>query len=175
MNPHLSQDELLDHMYGGQIYGVGSREAHLRECEECSGRMQALLETKARLRAELPALQSTAEAQISDEFLAAQRRSIYARLDRNAAVHVRWAPALAFAGLLAMGLILYRPHSQYGPAQSPDPTARVELNARVEVNVGGNNDAQLVSDLYSMEESVEPLAAAPIHGLFEDTAGAAQQ
>ena len=58
MNPHFSQDELLD-----QMYGVGAREAHLRECAECSGRMQALLETKARLRAELPALQSSAEAQ----------------------------------------------------------------------------------------------------------------
>ena len=116
---------------------------------------------------------------VSDAFLAAQRRSIYARLDRDAAIHVRWVPALAFAGLLAMGLILYRPHAQYGPAHSTDTTARVELNARAEVNeavnVGVNNDAQLVSDLYSMEDSVEPLAAAPIHGLFEDTAGAAQQ
>lgn len=174
MNPHLSQDELLD-----QMYGVGAKEAHLRECGECSGRMQALLATKARLRAETPALQSNADATVSDEFLAAQRRSIYARLDRDAAMHVRWVPALAFAGLLAMGLILYRPHAQYGPAHSTDTTARVELNARAEVNeavnVGVNNDAQLVSDLYSMEDSVEPLAAAPIHGLFEETAGAAQQ
>ena len=29
-------------------------------------------------------------------------------------------------------------------------------------------DAQLFSDVYSMEQSTEPMAAAPIHELFED-------
>ena len=33
------------------------------------------------------------------------------------------------------------------------------------------NEEQLFSDLYSMEQSVEPRATAPIHELFEDAAG----
>jgi hypothetical protein len=154
MNPHLSQDELLL-----QVYGVGHKDAHLRECAECSGRMEALLRTKARLQ-----IGADSGAAVSNAFLAAQRRSIYARLDQAAASHVRWAPALAGAGLLAMGLLLF-PHAQVRAPRAPAPTARVELNT----------NEQVFADLYSLEQSVEPSAAAPIHELFEGTAGSEEQ
>ena len=62
---------------------------------------------------------------------------------------MRWVPALAAACLLAIGVLVYRPAPRL--ACTPDPS-----------------DAQLFSDVYSMEQSTEPLAAAPIHALFED-------
>jgi hypothetical protein len=153
MNPHLTQDELLE-----QLYGVGGKDAHLKDCADCSGRMEALLLVRARLRNDSDALS------VSDSFLAKQRRTIYARLDQAAAAHVHWAPALAGAGLLAMGLVLF-PHAQVRAPHAPVPTARVELNT----------NEQLFSDLYSMEQSVEPEAVAPIHELFEGTAAPEEQ
>ncbi len=160
MNPHLNQDELLE-----QVYGVGDRDAHLRECAECSGRLDALLRTKTRLLAEARArVDADSRTEVSSAFLASQRRSIYARLDQAAASHVRWAPALAGAGLLAMGLLLF-PHAQVRAPRAPVPTARVELNT----------NEQVFADLYSLEQSVEPSAAAPIHELFEGTAGPEEQ
>jgi hypothetical protein len=152
MNPHLSQSELVE-----QLYGVGGKEAHVRECAECAGRLEALLQLKGRVRSD-----ADTRSRVSGAFLASQRRAIYARLDSAAAAHVRWAPALAGAGLLAMGLFLI-PHVQ--APRTPAPTARVELNT----------NEQLFSDLYSMEQSVEPSAAAPIHELFEGTAGSEEQ
>jgi predicted anti-sigma-YlaC factor YlaD len=154
MNPHLSQVELVE-----QLYGVGGKEAHVRECAECAGRLEALARTKAQLRS-----QADSRSHVSGAFLAAQRRAVYARLDQAAASHVRWAPALAGAGLLAMGLFLF-PHVQLRAPRTPVPTARVELNT----------NEQLFSDLYSMEQSVEPTAAAPLHELFEGTAGSEEQ
>jgi len=150
---HLSSDELLDRMYGLGESGV----AHLRECEECSSRLQAL----ERRRAEVAA----AGLPVSNEFLMAQRRAIYSRLDRAPSARVHWAPAaLAVAFLLVMSVFLARPHLAYRPAHSPDTAPGVELS-----------DEQLFSDLYSMEQSVEPRAAAPIHDLFEASAVEAEQ
>jgi hypothetical protein len=37
------------------------------------------------------------------------------------------------------------------------------------------SDEQLFSDLYSMEQSDEPRAAAPIHALFESSEGDVEQ
>jgi len=160
MNPHLSQVELVE-----QLYGVGGKEAHVRECAECAGRLDALLQTRARLLTETRLrAEADSRSRVSSAFLAGQRRAIYARLDRAAASHVGWAPALAGAGLLAMGLLLF-PHPQVHAPRAPVPTARVELNT----------NEQLFSDLYSMEQSVEPEAAAPIHELFEGTAAPEEQ
>ncbi len=147
MNLHLSQNQLLE-----QVYGVGSGEAHLQECAECSARFEALVRIKARHEAE-----AHTRACASSAFLAAQRRAIYARLDHAAASYVRWAPAVAGAAILAVSLVLM-PHAQVRSPRAVAPAARVELS----------DNEQLFSDLYSMEQSVEPSADAPIHELFED-------
>lgn len=146
---HLSQDELLDRLYGLGGDGV----AHVWECEECSSRLQALERRRAEAAAAAPA--------VSNEFLMAQRRAVYSRLDETAPGRARWAPAaLAVAFLLVMSVFLARPHAAYRPAHAPAAGPGVELNQE-----------QLFSDLYSMEQSVEPRAAAPIHGLFEASEG----
>jgi predicted anti-sigma-YlaC factor YlaD len=147
MNLHLTQNQLLEH-----VYGVGSGEAHLRECAECSARLESLLQIKARHQAE-----AHSQAYASSDFFAAQRRTVYSRLDRAAASYARWAPAVAGAALLAVGLMLL-PHGQVRAQRAAVPAARVEPN----------DNAQLFSDLYSMEQSVEPSADAPIHELFEE-------
>lgn len=153
---HLTDDEMLDQVYG---LGVGSKDGHVRDCAECRGRLDALLRTKASLRSE-----ADARGRVSPSFFAAQRRTVYGRLDQAAAAHVRWAPALAGAGLLAMGLLLF-PHMQGLAPHASAPPVRVELNT----------NEQLFSDLYSMEQSVEPEAVAPIHELFEETAAPGEQ
>jgi hypothetical protein len=150
MNPHFSQHELLE-----QVYGVGREDAHLRDCAECSQRLQLLLNKKARVTA--------AEIPVSNQFLASQRRAVYSRLDRAAASHVRWAPALAGAGLLAMGLFWF-PRPELQAPRAPLPAAQVELS----------NNEQFFSEVYSMEQSVEPSAVAPMHSLFEPS-GAGEQ
>lgn len=167
---HLSSDELLDRLYG---LGEGDREiegrvAHLRDCEECSSRFGALKRRKSEVVAASPA----SAAAVSNEFLLAQRRTIYARLDRASTANSRWAPAaLAVVFLLVMGVFLARPHPVYRQLLPANPVAAVHLASEKGVEPGAERNEELFSDLYSMEQSVEPLAAAPIHGLFEASSG----
>jgi hypothetical protein len=130
---HLNSDELVD-----LVYGVGTG-GHLDDCRECAERFEQLREKRA----------MAAEAQpVSREFLAAQRRNIYARMGERPQARMKWVPALAAACLIAVGVFSYH------PAQVPEAA---------EIHV----DAQLFSDVYSMEQSMEPIAAQPIHALFE--------
>jgi hypothetical protein len=184
LNLHLSDDQLLD-----RLYGLGESELpHLRECEECSSRMEAL----ERRRAEVVAASPMKGAAIPNEFLLSQRRAIYARLEQPSSLHARWAPAvIAAAFLLVMGVFLSSPNSIYRPWLPTHPTSGKVVAAQAvapsfetsgsekngsektssEESGVEKNDEQLFSDLYSMEQSVEPRAAAPIHGLFESSAG----
>jgi hypothetical protein len=93
--------------------------------------------------------QGLPEPEVSSEFLAAQRRSIYRRLDepQRKWIAMRWAVSLAMLLLVvAGGLSLERRHKT-APAIS---------------------DEQLFSDLSAMEQSNEPKAIQPIHGLFRE-------
>jgi hypothetical protein len=156
MKHHLSNDEMLDRMYGlGE-----SGNPHLRDCEECSSRLQGLERRRTEVVAEL-----AAQPLVSNDFLLTQRRAIYSKLGQAPAARLHWAPAaLGVAFLMVMGLFLVRPHAEYQPALATKIVPGVELS-----------NEQLFSDLYSMEQSVEPRAAAPIHGLFEGSEGDAQQ
>ena len=138
MKQHLTTDQLID-----RLYGVGA-DGHLNECSECSERFLQLRERKEMAAEALPA---------SYEFLAAQRRSIYARMGERPQARMRWVPALAAAlCLVAAGV--------FGPdAFVHHPVAQVAKPVVV--------DPQLFSDVYSMEQSMEPLAAQPIHALFD--------
>ena len=137
----LSNDgHLTNEQLIDQLYAV-SDTPHVENCAECRLRLGRLQERRAELAAPAP---------VSSEFLAAHRRRIYARLGEPAPSRMKWAPAaLAAACLLVAGMFVYRPMSA--------PPVRTDVA-----------DAQLFSDVYSMEESTEPIAAAPIHALFED-------
>lgn len=171
-SPHLNNDQLLDRLYGLEEGGPESV-THLRECQECSNRFESL----KRRRSEMVSASSANESAIPNEFLLSQRREIYARLDRASTVNARWAPAaLAVAFLLVMGVFLAGPHPVYRPMLPANPTSAAEVAAKQGVEPGAERNAEeLFSDLYSMEQSVEPLAAAPIHGLFEASTGESVQ
>jgi hypothetical protein len=133
MKKHLTADELVD-----KLYGVGAH-GHLNECEECSERFGQLRERREMVTQPLGA---------SYEFLAAQRRDIYARMGEKPQARMKWVPALAAAAfLVAAGVFVHHPAAQVAKPEVVDP--------------------QLFADVYSMEQSMEPLAAKPIHALFD--------
>jgi anti-sigma factor RsiW len=136
---HLSEDALLD-----AVYGIAEKDAavHLNVCAECARRLNQWHQTRAA---------AAANVEISGEFLAAQRKKIYERIERPSRKQWLWAPGLAAACALAIGIIVYH------PAQQEQPQARTDIS-----------DAQLFGEVYSMEQSLEPAAAAPVRALFEE-------
>jgi anti-sigma factor RsiW len=135
---HLSEDALLDAVYG--IAGSGA-EAHLRRCADCAQRLHEWHEKRAA---------AVERVEISGEFLAEQRKKIYERIEQPSRKHWLWAPGLAAACALAVGVFVYHP----APKEQPQRHAEI-------------SDAQLFGEVYSMEQSLEPAAAAPAHALFE--------
>ena len=137
---HLSEDGLLDAVYG--IAG-NDAETHLRGCAVCAQRLHEWQEKRA----------ATVESlEIPGDFLAAQRRKIYERIERPSRKGWLWAPGLAAACALAVGIFVYHPTPQQKPVNKP-----AEIS-----------DAQLFGDIYSMEQAAEPAAAAPARALFEE-------
>jgi len=140
---HLSEDTLLDAVYG---IAADDADAHLRRCPDCAQRLQEWHEKRA----------ATAErVEISSEFLAAQRRKIYERIERPSRKRWLWAPGLAAACALAVSVFVYHPVVQRATPQVQ--SAEVEIS-----------DTQLFGDIYSLEQVVEPAAAAPARALFEE-------
>jgi anti-sigma factor RsiW len=140
MSEHLSRDEMIQ-----RLYGMDTGASHLEDCSECSARFQAF-EAK---RAEL-----TVPEEIPVEVLAAQRRAVYSRMGEKPRSFHAWIPALATAALVALGVYVYQPVTHH-----PQKIVTAQ-----QVDVG---DAQLFSEAVSIEQTAEPLAVAPIHGLFE--------
>lgn len=157
---HLTNDQLLDRLYGlGETEGETSR--HLQECAGCAERMRAFERRQA---------EATAQPETSNEFLAAQRRGIYARLEQGPQAHSRWAPALAAACALAVGMFWVYPVHHARPQVPNRPAPIVAQGVAHAVAHSEVSDEQLFSDVYSMEQSAEPRAAVPMHALFEDGA-----
>lgn len=132
-------DHLSDRQLIERLYGVEPH-PHADSCPECAARYREIESRRADLAQPAP---------VSADFLAAQRRRIHARLEQAPHWGWKWAPAAAAAVAVVIGLAVYH------PALKPAP--RVDTG-----------DAQLFSEVYSMEQSTEPRAAAPIHALFED-------
>jgi len=136
---HLSEDALLDAVYG---IAESSAEAHLRRCADCAQRLQEWHEKRS------AAVESV---EIPNDFLAAQRKRIYERMEQPSRKHWLWAPGLAAACALAIGVFVYHP----APQEQPQRHAEI-------------SDAQLFGEVYSMEQTLEPAAAAPARALFEE-------
>jgi hypothetical protein len=141
---HLSDHELVE-----RLYGLAEEGDHLHECGSCGARWEAMRERKA-LVAATPV--------VSPEFIAAQRTRILTRLEQPARSGYRWAPALAAACLVVAGLFVFP--TTKAPVV-PARTGAVQHPAEP-------SDAQLFAEVYSIQESMEPRAAAPIHALFEE-------
>ncbi len=89
------------------------------------------------------------EPEVSSEFLAEQRRTIYRRLDEPQRhwIPMRWALSLAMLLLVVAGGVTLQLRHKAAPVIS---------------------DEQLFSDLSAMEQTNEPKAIQPIHGLFQE-------
>lgn len=128
-----------DHELIERLYGLGPEDGHLDECEHCTGRMRSLLTAREHV---------LAPPSVSEEWMARQRLAIRRSMDtpgRNR----RWLPygsAVATAAVLLLAVLLYR------PAPAPKPPS----------------DAEIFADVYSLASSSEPLAAEPMHALFEE-------
>jgi hypothetical protein len=146
---HLSDDELIE-----RLYGLGDADEHLAVCSECSERWSAMHSALGMARTE-----SAKTMEVSARSLAAQRLQILERLEQpNGSPAWRWVPVAAAASLLAAGLFIKQSSSV--PQSAPPAAALVSPEA----------DAELFTDVYSMERDVEPKAAAPIRALFQETA-----
>ncbi len=121
------------------LYGLKDEDSHLKECAECGGERDRLRMARARL---------IEQPEVSEEFLAGQRRSIYRRLYEpgHSWRALRWAIPAAMVLMMAFGLTLQR-------------------GSRTAAAI---SDEQLFSDLTAIEQSAEPKAIAPMHKLFEE-------
>ena len=155
MNPpeHLSDDELIAMLYG--LGDIPQAERHMAVCPECDERWDAMHRALGMARRE-----SARAAEIPALKLAIQRQEILDRVQKSSSGSPawRWVPAATAASLLAAAMFLHQRSSVPQPA-APAPAA-----------VSAESDAQLFTDVYSMEQDVEPRAAAPIRALFQETA-----
>ena len=134
---HWTEDDFLHWLYAES----GPTAPHLEECQECRARAERMTETRR---------QATAAPEVSSEFLAAQRRSIYSRLGSRSMAG-RWAVAVAsLLCIVALSLSMLHPWA----------TGNTALYS--------SSDEKLFSDLASIDQSSEPRAIRPIHNLFEE-------
>jgi hypothetical protein len=147
---HLSDDELI-----GLLYGLGDGDGHLTHCSECGERWSEMHKALGMARAE-----SSTAAEFSGRRLAIQRQQILQRLEQPDSVSLgwRWVPVATAASLLVAAMFFHERSAV--PQHSPAASAAVNTET----------DAQLFTDVYSMEQDVEPKAAAPIRALFQETA-----
>lgn len=140
---HWTDQQLIE-----QLYGVAAEDGHLRGCAECQARLSSMQARRQVVE------RSASEEEASFEFLAAQRRKIYARVTEprrfwSQGQLRRWASAAATILVLGGGLLVYEDHKQ----QSMDNKI---------------SDAQLAQEVSSMAQESEPQPTAPLQGLFEE-------
>jgi hypothetical protein len=141
---HWTDDELL-----AFHYGVGPSGEHLDHCAVCRTRLAAMQLNRQRIEGAA----AIADA-VSPEFLAAQRRSIYQRLETpvrwwNALPVRRWAAGLATACVLGGSVMVY------------------EHNREVQLTQERIADAKLAQEVTMMADDTGSPAVAPLEGLFE--------
>lgn len=141
---HWTDEQLIEH-----LYGIGSDPQHLEECSECRGRLSGMVAARRAIEA------SVADGEVPLDLLAAQRRSIYARIDRNqrwpSSLNVRrWAAMGAMLALLGGGAALYEQARQHEASQS-----------RV-------TDAELAQEVSQIASDSEPGPTAPLQALFDE-------
>lgn len=146
LTPHLSDDELI-----GLLYGIGDADCHLDVCPDCEGRWEEIQQALGRTRSE-------SAVDVGARRLAIQRQQILDRLETGEPNRPSWIPAAAAASLLAVALLFSWSSFSPRPISAPEPAA---------VAAPAESDAELFTDIYSMERDVEPQAAAPMHALFQ--------
>lgn len=130
---HCSSDELLEH-----LYGLKSADEHLSLCGECSARLR---------QAQHRRTEAAQAPEVTDELLAAQRRSIYQRLGSPVAVWHPWRWAVSGMAMFAIAMGLTLSYSR-PPAHARDDSFFAEIS--------------------SLDQNPAPRAVQPIQALVED-------
>jgi hypothetical protein len=134
---HWSDEQLV-----ARLYGVGPEDGHVEACPSCARRWEAMRRRHESLR--------PAGIDVSDEYLAAQRRAIRARLGEKRHVLPRVLVPVLVTLLLAMITIVYR-----SAPEPPQPEQKI-------------SDSQLFDDVFKRISGTEPNAIGPIRSLFEE-------
>ncbi len=124
------------------LYGLKPDSSHLDECAGCRSKATSLERRKS---------EATRPPDVSSDFLAAQRRAIYAKMDQPQRhwAQPRWVLSLAMLVMIMVASFgLLRQHPSAAPLATPA-------------------DEKLFSDLATIEQSNEPRAIQPIESLFE--------
>lgn len=140
---HWTDEQLIEH-----LYGLTDDARHVDACADCQARLSSM-----RARRHVVEKHSVDE-DASFEFLAAQRRKIYAKLTEPRHFWSdgrlrRWASAAATVAVLGGGFLVYEDHRQQ------------VMDNRV-------SDAQLAQEVSSMAQESEPQPTAPLQVLFEE-------
>ena len=142
MSRHLSDDQLMDRLYGVHLEGS----AHLDACPECAARW-ALIEQRRR---GILAAQQSREAEWPVRVALPWGPAAGGRLWRPT-----WVPLLALAGVVLAAAVWL---NLTGAAPPPAPPAASAV------------EAGWFEDAYSVMQPVEPRAATPIRVLFQEEA-----
>ncbi len=142
---HWTDEQLIEY-----LYGVGPENHHLDTCPHCQDRLSAM-----QARRQAVELNPFSQEDASFEFLAAQRRKIYARVTEpsrwwSQTQLRRWASAAAMALVLGGGFVVY------------------EQNHRQQMIDNKVSDAQLAQDVSLMAQDSEPQPTAPLQALFDE-------
>jgi hypothetical protein len=147
---HWTDEQLI-----AQFYAVGPEDDHFKGCAECQARAAAMMGVR---RSQEQAAREQAVLmgdQVSFDFLAAQRRRIYARLTQPVRIGFRrLASAVAAVLVIGAGVLTYQEQQQH---QSVN---RIMTENHI-------SDAQLASEVAQMGQDSDPAPVAPIQELFE--------
>jgi len=133
---HWSDEEIL-----AGLYGAGPVDGHPDECADCRQRWELMRRRQEELR--------LAEPDLSEAFLASQRRAIMARTEgRSRSSGLQLVPWLGAVVLLLLAILVNRP----APKLQPAPEV---------------SDAQLFEDVFSTVSSSEPRAVETVRSLFQ--------
>ena len=142
---HWTDEQLIAY-----LYGVAPQDNHVAACGSCQARVAQM-----RTSREMWEQSGASRADVTDDFLAAQRRQIYAKMAQPerwwSGAHLRrWASATATLLVLAGGFMVYEEHHE---------------QALVKDQV---SDAQLAAQVSNMTQNSEPSPTAPLEALFEE-------
>jgi hypothetical protein len=145
LSGHWTDEEMI-----GYLYGVGPENGHLEHCVECQGRLSAMQVQRQALD------RATADNDgVSFDFLAAQRRAIYQRLEQP----VRWW-SLAYVRRVAAGIA--------AAVVLSGSAYMYQQNRSMEMARERAEDAKLLQEvtaMASMDSGAE--STEPLQGLFE--------
>jgi len=160
---HLSNDVLIDGLYGVAAVDIAGC---VRECPACAARWEELRERRAAMLAPL---------EVGADLLAAQRKSVYRRIEHPTVLEKAsaWMGPLvagaAAACVLAVGVMVHG-----WQVNSAAPSLPASAGTAI-VLPAGMTDTQLYSDVYALEQSFEPSTASSIGVLFERDGSAADE